>query len=287
MPTIDINNTNLYYESSGEGPTMLFVHGLFGDADSWAGQAERFSGRYRCVRYDRRGHSRSERGDAVVDWDLHTADLVALIEALELAPCMLVGSSSGAAIGVEVALRHGDLLRSAVLSEPALWSIAPAAGEALAAAVMPLVESAVAAGGARAGVDAFCAAVCPGLWAMLDEAGRNRFRDNAGIGLADLRSSPLMVTTEDLPSITVPTLVIRGDSSHPSFRDVTEELAARPDARLVELADCGHVTYAERPDEFAAAVAAFASETDLAQPAPRRDAMRLSPGLSASRLLGG
>ena len=47
-----------------------------------------------------------------------------------------------------------------------------------------------------------------------------------------------------------------------------EELAALPDARFVELEDCGHVTYAERPEEFASAVAAFAAEIDLATAAP-------------------
>ena len=39
MPTIDINDTTLYYERTGHGPAMLFVHGMCGDADVWADQA--------------------------------------------------------------------------------------------------------------------------------------------------------------------------------------------------------------------------------------------------------
>jgi hypothetical protein len=49
--------------------------------------------------------------------------------------------------------------------------------------------------------------------------------------------------------------------SHPSLRTIAATLAhTLPDAGFVELAGSGHVTYAERPDEFAAAVAAFATE---------------------------
>ena len=64
MPTIDVNDTTLYFERGGEGPAILFVHGMCGDAEVWADQARRFEDRYTCVRYDRRGHTRSARGDA-------------------------------------------------------------------------------------------------------------------------------------------------------------------------------------------------------------------------------
>ena len=111
MPTIDVNDTTLYYERTGQGPAMLFVHGMCGDAEVGADQARRFSNDYTCVRYDRRGHTRSGRGDAPISDALHAADAAALIGALDLAPCLSVGSSGGAAIGVEVAMRHGHLLR--------------------------------------------------------------------------------------------------------------------------------------------------------------------------------
>ena len=49
----------------------------------------------------------------------------------------------------------------------------------------------------------------------------------------------------------------------PSLRAVAHRVAAAlPDARLIELADCGHVTYAEQPEAFAHAVSTFAAELD-------------------------
>jgi pimeloyl-ACP methyl ester carboxylesterase len=263
MTTITVNDTTLHYERTGEGPAVLFVHGMCGSADSFADQAQRLSDRATCVRYDRRGHTRSERGDGEISDAAHAADAATLIEALGLAPCLLVGSSGGAAIAVEVARRHGHLLRGAVFSEPPLFSLDPEAGQAFLAEVGPRVERALAGGDRQAWVDAFFAFVCPGLWTELDEAGRDRFRANADVGLEDLESPALTITAADLASATTPALVLAGTRSHPAFRSVAHALAAAlPDARYVELEGSGHVTYFEQPDAFAAALAAFATELD-------------------------
>lgn len=260
MPTIDVNGTVLYYERTGQGPSVLFVHGLCGDADGFADQAGRLSDRYTCVRYDRRGHARSGRGDAPITRSLHADDAAALVEALDLAPCLLVGSSGGASIAVEVALRHGHLLRGVALSEPPLFSLDPEAGQAAMGEIGPRVEQALSAGGPAAAIDAFLSHVCPGLWSILDEEGKDRYRANAEIGLTDLRAPSVDITAEDLAGLTLPALVVTGERSHPSHLSVAHRLvAAWPEARLVELEQSGHVTYAERPDDFARALAAFAA----------------------------
>ena len=95
----------------------------------------------------------------------------------------------------------------------------------------------------------------------IDESRKDRYRDNADIGLTDLKSPSLDITARDLSAVTIPTLVIAGTTSHPSLRSIARQLAtALPNARFVELANCGHVTYAEQPDEFARAVSVFAAE---------------------------
>jgi 3-oxoadipate enol-lactonase len=178
-----------------------------------------------------------------------------------------VGSSGGAHIGVDVALRHGHLLRGAVLSEPPLFSIDPAAGEAFMRDLVPPLEEATAAGGPRAGIDAFFSVACPGLWSSIDDTRKDRYRNNAEIGFADLESPSLGITAEDLSRITIPVLVLAGEVTHPSLRSVADRLAgALPDARFVELEGSGHVTYAERPDDFAEAVSVFAAELDRRTP---------------------
>ncbi len=263
MPTIEANGTTLYYERSGNGPAILFVHGMCGHADVWTDQAKRFSDRYLCVRYDRRGHSRSAWGDGTISTAVHADDAAALIERLGLAPCLLVGSSGGALIGVDVVLRHGHLLRGAVFSEPPLFSLDPEASGLAMAELKRQLEEAMTTGGLRAGIDAFFSYVCPGLWSAIDESRKDRYRANADVGFTDLRSQPLAIGPADLSSATIPALVLSGSTSHPALRSVARRLAAAlPDARFVELEGSGHVTYAERPDDFAHAVSVFAAEVD-------------------------
>lgn len=263
VATIEINGTTIHYECSGQGPPILFVHGAFGDSDVWADQAARLNAGHTCVRYDRRGYSRSARGEAPVDYALHADDAVALIDALDLAPCLIVGSSSGAVIAFDVALRHGRLLRGAVLSEPPLFGLDPDSGAAAKAELGPAIGAAIMAGGPRAAVDAFMQITCPGLWGIIDHMRKQRYRANADIGFTDVGAPPLTVTVDQLAGVTVPVLLIAGSTSSSWLLTITRTLAAGlPDARLVELDHCGHVTYAEQPAEFADAVSRFVAELD-------------------------
>jgi pimeloyl-ACP methyl ester carboxylesterase len=150
-----------------------------------------------------------------------------------------------------------------VFSEPPLFSLDPDAAHAATRDLAPLVETAIATDDHRGFVDAFFSLMCPGLWARIDEDRKDRYRDNGEIGLTDLRSPSLDATDDDLSALAIPALVIAGNTSHPALRSVAHRLAnALGDARFVELADCGHVTYVEQPDDFAHAVGVFAAELD-------------------------
>ena len=79
--------------------------------------------------------------------------------------------------------------------------------------------------------------------------------------IGDLGQPPFVVDRDDLAAVRVPVLAILGLDSDPFLQSTPRIVAASvPSAQLVELADCGHVTYAEQPDGFADAVGAFASQ---------------------------
>jgi 3-oxoadipate enol-lactonase len=261
MPSIPVNGTALYYEERGSGPPVLFVHGMCGFAGVWDDQVDRLTGDFRCVTYDRRGHSRSplgEVGQRTVE--LHADDAAGLIRALDLAPCLLVGSSGGARVALDVVRRYPELLAGAVLSEPPVFALDPAGGAEVMADLKPALRAAVEGGGPPAAVDAFFDYMCPGLWRAIDEGRRDPYRANAGELLPDLQMPPYRVTPGDLAQVRVPCLVLKGDRSNPSLRRIADTIAASiPDAELVELRGSGHVTYAEQPEAFAAALRAFAT----------------------------
>lgn len=142
-----------------------------------------------------------------------------------------------------------------------IFSLDPAAGQAFMTEVAAAVRPAAETGGPPAAVDAFFPLVCPGLWSRLDEAAKDRYRANGPMMLAEFAGPPYQLGLKDVTGIAPPCLVIAGTESHPALRAIATTLArALPGARFVELAGSGHVTYAERPDEFARAVAAFATK---------------------------
>jgi pimeloyl-ACP methyl ester carboxylesterase len=254
-----VRDTTLYYEQTGTGRQLLFIHGMAGHAGVWAGQVGRLSDQFTCITYDRRGHTRSAAGTERESVETHAADAAALIEALGLTRPLVVSSSGGARIAVELARTRPDLLAGAVLSEPPIFSLEPAAGEAFLAEVRHVVAPAAQTGGPKAAVDAFFQLVCPGLWSRLDEAGKDTYRANGDMVLAEFTAPPYRLGLDQVATIEVPSLVIAGTTSHPALRAIAATLARTlPDARLLDLDGSGHVTYAERPDEFAAAVRDFA-----------------------------
>lgn len=260
MPTEAIRGTTIHYEQAGSGPDLLFVHGMCGDARVWEGQVGLLRDRYTCTTYDRRGHSRSPRGHEIECDATHADDAVALIEALDLHP-VVVASSGGARITVELLRRRPDATRGAVLSEPPLLGLDPDAASGFRAELVPRIEQALERRGPAAAVDAFFSFVCPGLWSRIDDSTKDRYRANAPAMLAELGAAPTPISSDDLPGIKTPALVLSGADSHPVLRAIATVLVrSLPDARWVELEDCGHVTYAEQPEQFATAVATFADE---------------------------
>jgi pimeloyl-ACP methyl ester carboxylesterase len=145
--TIAVRDTTIHYERAGVAPELLFIHGMCGDASVWSGQVERLAGRVTCFTYDRRGHTRSALGTEPESVETHAADAAALIEALGLRRTVVVGSSGGARIAVELARTRGDLIAGAVFSEPPIFSLEPAAGQAFMAEIAAVVRPAAEAGG--------------------------------------------------------------------------------------------------------------------------------------------
>ncbi len=198
MPEAAVNGVRLHYDVAGDGPPLVFVHGMCGRGAVWSGQVERLSDAFTCVTYDRRGHGASSDGGDPHTVPLHGDDLAALVRHLELPPVVLVGSSGGARICLDVLLRHPGLLAGAVLSEPPVFSLDPEHGREFMGRVVPAVQPRLDAGDLRGAVDGFFGVVCPGLWRQLDEDGQEPYRASGQMLVADLQQPPLAVTTDDL-----------------------------------------------------------------------------------------
>ena len=70
MPTITANGVDLFYDLRGpaDAPVVAFANSIGSTLEMWDAQAAALAGRYRCLRYDARGHGRSATVDASACW---------------------------------------------------------------------------------------------------------------------------------------------------------------------------------------------------------------------------
>jgi 3-oxoadipate enol-lactonase len=113
MPTIRTNGTDLWYEDTGgSASAILFSHGLLLSTRQFDPQVTALRDRYRCIAYDHRGQGRSALSKLrSIDMETLTADAIALIEALGLAPVHFCGHSMGGFVGMRLAARRPELVR--------------------------------------------------------------------------------------------------------------------------------------------------------------------------------
>jgi len=118
MPRITINGADLFYETQGSGPeTIVFAHGLLWSGRMFDHQVGALKERFRCITFDFRGQGKSSVTEEGYGMDTLTEDAAALIETLQCAPCHFLGLSMGGFVGMRLAIRHPDLLRSLILVE--------------------------------------------------------------------------------------------------------------------------------------------------------------------------
>jgi 3-oxoadipate enol-lactonase len=118
MPHIRVNGVNLYYEDSGgTGEPIVFSHGLLWSGKMFCAQVAALKDRYRVITYDHRGQGQSEVAPDGYDMETLYQDCLALIDALKIAPCHFAGLSMGGFMGLRIAARRPDLLRSLILIE--------------------------------------------------------------------------------------------------------------------------------------------------------------------------
>ncbi len=236
---------DLYYEEVGEGIPILLIPPSGSTASTWGVLVDQLARIGRVITYDRRGYARSG-GEPAHSMSTHTADAAAILESLGAAPAVVVGTSAGAAIAVDVAVRRPDLVRGVVAHEFP-WRYArhvPDASQVAAlakiglltllrrdrAAVETLLRSAYAYRGGGSAWDAF-----PEEW-------REAARDDAKAALADFRNSiGVYPSAADLATVDVPVVCSYGARSPRNMVRLVCALAlAIPGATTREIEGGGH-----------------------------------------------
>lgn len=261
---------NLYVIMRGEGPPVVFAHGVTLSSRVWAKQFESFPGAgFRAIAFDGRGHGESTVGESGHSIDNIADDLRSVLDVLDLRGAMLVGHSMGGMAVQALAIRHPEIVQARVAGI-VLMSTAPRM------ATSGLRRF-------RGGVDRMTAVV-PDVGLVMRQRNLGLLVARMGFGdsphpshveatrqmlaacsrdtLRDMSRAMLSLDlTPGLGSIAIPTLVLvgSGDVLTPP-RDARQIASLIPGAKLVEFPGAGHMLMYERADEVDEMVQVFARE---------------------------
>src|SRR5262245_52935361 len=107
---ISANDISINYQIDGrEGaPWLIFSNSLMTSLAMWDDQVAELKGDYRILRYDQRGHGGTQASDGKYTFDMLTADVVALMDALSIKRAHFAGLSMGGMTALFLAQRHAD-----------------------------------------------------------------------------------------------------------------------------------------------------------------------------------
>ena len=250
MPFVNVNGARLHYtDTGGEGEVIVFSHGLLMSGEMFRAQIDHFSDRYRCIAYDHRGQGQSEVPRGRYDIDSLTEDAAALIGALGIGPVHFVGLSMGGFVGMRLASRQPQLLRSLTLLDTS------AEPEPNAKAYRKLVFFT-----RWLGLWAVVDKVMPILFgetfmhdpSRADERAKWRDRIKRSDRTGAVRAATGVIdragVADELAAITVPTLVAVGEEDVGTVPVKSERIAAGiKGARLATIAKAGHSPTIEEP----------------------------------------
>lgn len=262
MPLQQVGTTPLWIEESGQGPeTIVFAHGLLWSGEMFAPQIAALSPRYRCVSFDFRGQGRSPIVEDGYDMETLFGDAVAILAQTQSAPCHFVGLSMGGFVGMRLAIRRPELLRSLTLIDTAA-DPEPRFNVVKYRAMLAMSQ--------LVGFAPFAATVMKIMFgsAFLRDPARRAERevlrarllanDLEGVRRATMGVITRSAVADDLCRIKTPTQVLHGADDRAITTPRARRLAsAIPGARFVLIPRAGHTATLEEPAAITAAIASF------------------------------
>src|SRR3954451_23988766 len=277
MPLIRTNEVELFYDLTGpeNAPVVAFSNSIGTTLEMWDRQVPALSDRYRCLRYDTRGHGRSQVLDQPITIEDLADDLAGLLDALGVEAAHIVGLSLGGMTAQALGVRHPE--RALSLTLMATSAYLPHGWDERAATVrakgMGAIVDAVL---ARWFTPAFAAAP-PQVVAPM----RERFLalDPRGYAVCcgAIRDMDLRAGNAE---IRVPTLLIAGADAPATPPAMLEDIRSRvPQAELVVLPRAAHIPAIEQAERLNRHLAAFLDVLTRAQ-AARSGGVSFEAGLA-------
>lgn len=234
---VPVNGIRLFHAEYGEGPAVVMLHGGLANADYWGLQIPALARDHRVVVLDSRGQGRSTRDARPFSYALMEADVLALMDVLDIPKAAFVGWSDGGIVGLRIAIDHPErvtaLFAFGANADPS--GVRPAGS-------FPVL----AAWRARARRDYAALSPTPAAF------------DDLRAAMARMWATEPRFTAEQLHAIRAPTWIV--GAAHDELIRPTQPawIASRiPGASVVILPGVSHFAFLQDPDGFNAALRRF------------------------------
>ena len=283
------DGVRLYFEETGTGTPVIFVHEFAGDFRSWEPQMRHFGQRYRCIAFNARGYPPSDAPEspAAYSQDRAADDIRSVLDHLGVERAHVVGLSMGGFATLHFGFRHPSRARSLCVAgcgygaEPDQRDRFRAEAEATAAFIMSV------------GMTRFAEKYAHGptrvQFENKDPRGFAEFKrmlaEHSALGSANTqlgvqRERPsLYDLVEDMRRLAVPTLILHGDEDWPCLSPGLLMKRNIPSAALAVMPNCGHGINLEAPDLFNRLIGDFLAQVDAGR-WPTRDPRAVSPSIT-------
>lgn len=220
-----VRGVKLYYETYGQGPPLLLLHGNGGNSTAWAQNIPYFARRYRVIAVDSRAHGKSiDPGDSL-SFEMMADDFAGLLTSLRVDSAYVMGWSDGGISALVLALRHPAKVKRLVATGANLWPDSTA--------------------------------LVPGLWRQQQRG----YRENRNVKFTDPKQRNdwkifcLDVFQPNIPlaalrRVRVPAFIVAGDHDVIVAEHTVAIYRSLPRAWLWVVPNSGHATLREHTEEF-------------------------------------
>jgi pimeloyl-ACP methyl ester carboxylesterase len=286
------DGVRLYFEETGTGVPVVFVHEFAGDFRSHELQLRHFGKRYRAIAYNARGYPPSDVPESVASYSQARAadDILAVLDHIGAPKAHIVGLSMGGFATLHFGLRHPSRALSLCIggcgygAEPDKREIFRSEADTIAATLQ------------RDGMQAFAARYAYGptrvQYENKDPRGHAVFKEmlaeHSALGSANTQAGvqkerpSLYSLVEEMRRITVPTLIITGDEDWPCLLPGVLMKQTIPTAALAVMPNCGHAINLEEPEEYNRIVGDFLAQVDSGR-WPKRDPRAISASITGMK----
>ena len=278
MPYAQSQGARLYYEETGSGTPILFIHEYGGDHRSWEDQVRHFGRGWRCIVWSARGYPPSDcpEDENLYGQDLFERDAIAVLDAAGVAKAHVVGLSMGGYTALMLAARHRGRLISCVAAGAGSGGLRAKRPQFVAESLARAAEF------ERLGrVDAEAYGLGPARVQLQnkDPIGWRTFMAHLAERPAHAAAKTLRRVQAaraalddlegELKGIAVPVLLLLGDEDEPCLDVNLWMKRLLPNARLGILPASGHAINLEEPALFNQLVEAFISDVERGSWRPR------------------